>query len=232
MVKTENIKKISLSDKEMYDVLIERNTRFEDDFIIGVSTTGNFCRPTCSARKPKFENVEFFGSVKKAVDNGYRACKICRPMEPHDYSSYDWMKPLLKKIENQPERQWKDRELKQLGYEPEKMRRYFKQHYNMTFQTYLRMNRINLAYPKTKEGSKVKTSLSMKEYQTLSELPEKYKLITDYTPNHKGTVVVINRVATPLGTMMVGVLDQGLCLLEFTDRKMLETQLEIVKKRF
>jgi AraC family transcriptional regulator of adaptative response/methylated-DNA-[protein]-cysteine methyltransferase len=44
--------------------------------------------------------------------------------------------------------------------------------------------------------------------------------------------VVTTWVETPLGPMVAGATKDGLCLLEFTDRRMLETQLAVVKKRF
>ena len=50
-------------------------------FWMGVKTTGIFCRPTCTARKPKPENVEFFSNTKDAILKGYRPCKVCKPLE-------------------------------------------------------------------------------------------------------------------------------------------------------
>ena len=37
---------------------------------------------------------------------------------------------------------------------------------------------------------------------------------------------------SPLGPLVAGATDEGVCLLEFTDRRMLETQFEAVKRRF
>ncbi len=69
------------STEEMYEALLSKNSQYEGVFIAGVKTTGIFCRPTCHARKPKKENVEFFGDTKAALALGYRACKVCNPME-------------------------------------------------------------------------------------------------------------------------------------------------------
>ncbi|HET7521109.1 MAG TPA: methylated-DNA--[protein]-cysteine S-methyltransferase [Candidatus Limnocylindria bacterium] len=43
--------------------------------------------------------------------------------------------------------------------------------------------------------------------------------------------VVLSMVATPLGTMLAGVTDEGVCLLEFSDRPMLPTQLTVLERR-
>ncbi len=62
----------------LYRALLNKDSSFEGIFIVGVKTTGIFCRPTCTARKPKKENIEFFlqsgrpsnedtGRVKSAI---------------------------------------------------------------------------------------------------------------------------------------------------------------------
>ena len=73
----------SLPDmKTMYNALLSKDTSFEGIFYVGVKTTGIFCRPSCTAKKPKFENVEFFSSPKNAMLYGYRPCKLCRCCKP------------------------------------------------------------------------------------------------------------------------------------------------------
>jgi len=215
---------------ELYQALLDRNSQYEGVFIVGVKTTGIFCRPTCPARKPKKENVEFFDSAKDALTNGYRACKVCRPMKAYQ-SSPDWLVPLLKKVEEDPEKKWKDFELANLGFSPSRIRRYFNKTHGITFQAYLRMGRINNAFQKIKEGQTVTQSAFQQGYDSLSGFSETFKNLTGFSPGKKGEVITINRIPTPLGPMMIGVTDEGLCLLEFTDRKMIETQIEVLKKR-
>ena len=66
----------------MYRALLDRDSTFSGIFIVGVRTTGIFCRPTCSAKKPARENVEFFATSSEALHGGYRPCMRCRPMDP------------------------------------------------------------------------------------------------------------------------------------------------------
>jgi len=218
------------SNQEMYQALLDKNSQYEGVFIVGVKTTGIFCRPTCTARKPKYENVEFFDTTKDALANGYRACKVCRPMEYYQ-AAPDWVKELLKRVEEQPSKKWRDYELQEMGYSPSKIRRYFKKKHGMTFQAYLRMTRINGAFLKIKEGQSVTQSAFSQGYDSLSGFSETFKNMTGFSPGKQGQIITINRIATRLGPMMIGVTDEGLCLLEFTDRKMLETQIETLKKR-
>ena len=50
-------------------------------FFVGVWTTGIFCRPTCRAKKPRPENVEYFTAAAEALHAGYRPCRPCHPLD-------------------------------------------------------------------------------------------------------------------------------------------------------
>src|SRR6476619_832717 len=66
----------------MYRALVNRDSSFEGIFFVGVRTTGIFCRPTCSAKKPARQNVDFFATPSEALHGGYRPCLRCHPMDP------------------------------------------------------------------------------------------------------------------------------------------------------
>jgi len=88
-------------EKEIfYKAFMERDPSFEGVFVVAVKTTGIFCRPTCPA-KPKRENVEFYSSPNEAMLNGYRPCKICKPLEKVGDQPAG-IKQLLKYMEENP----------------------------------------------------------------------------------------------------------------------------------
>ena len=58
---------------------MSRDLRFDGHFVVGVLTTGIFCRPTCPARQPAEENVRYFATPAAAMEAGYRPCLRCRP---------------------------------------------------------------------------------------------------------------------------------------------------------
>jgi len=62
-----------------YRAVQSRDVRFDGAFYTGVASTGIYCRPSCPARAPKRENVDFFPSAAAAQEAGFRACKRCRP---------------------------------------------------------------------------------------------------------------------------------------------------------
>ncbi len=215
----------------MYTALLEKDSTYEGIFFAGVKTTGIFCRPTCTARKPKQQNVEFFPSTHQALLHGYRPCKICHPMgQRGEYPQ--WLKPLMGEIEAQPELRLKDSDLRARGIDPARVRRWFKKHHGMTFQAYLRTLRISEAFGRIKYGEKVVDTAFESGYDSLSGFTEGFKKATGFSPNKSTNkdIVVTTRILTPLGPMLAGATEEGICLLEFIDRRMLETQIARLKR--
>ena len=217
--------------KTMYNALINRDSTFEGIFYCGIRTTGIFCRPTCTARKPREENVEYFSSTKFAIDSGYRPCKVCRPMEKYGETP-EWIKGLLSELEKNPGARIKDSELKAMDLDPARVRRWFLKNHGMTFQAFLRSSRINQAFKQIKKNKEVARSALDNGYESLSGFNEAFKNTTGFTPSESKTnnVVTIKRILSPLGPIFIGATDKGVCLVEFTDRRMIETQINRLRK--
>jgi len=56
-----------------------RDPRFDGVFFIGVTSTGIYCRPVCTARTPKPSNTRYYDSAAAAEQAGLRPCLRCRP---------------------------------------------------------------------------------------------------------------------------------------------------------
>jgi AraC family transcriptional regulator, regulatory protein of adaptative response / methylated-DNA-[protein]-cysteine methyltransferase len=217
----------------LYSALLSRDSTYDGTFIVGVKTTGIFCRPVCSARKPKRENVEFFASTKEALQHGYRPCRKCNPMGNRGEIP-DWLKPLLNEVAKTPDIRLKEGDLRRRGVDPNRVRRWFKKHHGITFQSYLRSLRIGRAYGRLRHGEKVITAAFESGYDSLSGFTESFKKTTGFAPrrSREGELITVTRIPTPLGPMLAGVADDGICLFEFTDRRMLETQLTRLRRLF
>ncbi|MEA2566882.1 MAG: AraC family transcriptional regulator [Actinomycetota bacterium] len=69
-----------LNFDQCYSAVASRDSRFDGLFIVGVRTTGIYCRPSCPTPiTPKRENVQFYVCAAAAQLAGFRACKRCRP---------------------------------------------------------------------------------------------------------------------------------------------------------
>ncbi|MFT5450383.1 MAG: AraC family transcriptional regulator of adaptative response / DNA-3-methyladenine glycosylase II [Gammaproteobacteria bacterium] len=66
-------------NQTLYECFKSHDARFDGRFFAGVSSSGIYCRPICSARVPKFENCTFFAQAAGAEKAGYRPCLLCRP---------------------------------------------------------------------------------------------------------------------------------------------------------
>ncbi len=215
----------------MYKALVEKDSSYEGVFYVAVKTTGVFCRPTCTARKPKAENVEFFSSAEEAIDTGYRPCKICNPLELSGTAPM-WVTELLNRVESSPGERWKDDDIKKLGFEPNRVRRWFKKNYNTTFITYMRTKRLGEAVNKIGNGEKVTPTAYTSGYESLSGFIDALKNLTGKAPlkSKEVDLLSIEKINTPLGSMFAGVTDKGLYMLEFEDRRMLKTQIKRITK--
>ena len=69
----------ALSDDARWAAVVARDIAADGSFVMGVKTTGIYCRPTCPARRPKRENVAFYPDPAAARAAGFRACKRCEP---------------------------------------------------------------------------------------------------------------------------------------------------------
>jgi AraC family transcriptional regulator of adaptative response/methylated-DNA-[protein]-cysteine methyltransferase len=223
----------TIPDEEfMYQALVNRDSSLEGIFYFGVRTTGIFCRPTCSARKPRKENVDYFDSVKSALDSGYRPCKVCSPLTEAGQAP-DWLKQLLDEVHAAPEVSFKDEDLQMRQLDPVRVRRWFQKHHGMTFHAYLRALRVNRAFEKMKNRQDVTSTAFDSGYESLSGFHAAFSDTTGFSPSQSRnqSLVNITRLSTPLGQMYAGASEQGLCLLEFIDRKMIDDQIAQLQKQ-
>jgi AraC family transcriptional regulator, regulatory protein of adaptative response / methylated-DNA-[protein]-cysteine methyltransferase len=216
---------------EMYAAVSRRDADFDGIFLTAVTSTGIFCRPSCPAKTPRRENVEFFATARDALFAGYRPCLRCRPLEPAG-SAPSWLKPLLDDVAETPTAPWSDDDLRARGLEPARVRRWFKSQYGMTFQAYRRGLRLGRAMGQLKNGASVTSAAFDSGYDSLSGFNDALQQLAGRPPaaTRDATPVVVTRLLTPLGPMIAGATDDGLCLLEFSDRRMLETQLQRLAK--
>lgn len=215
----------------MYKALLSRDSQFEGIFVVAVKTTGIFCRPTCPARKPKRDNVEFFPGTRHAVLAGYRPCLRCRPLEVAG-TPPSWMTTVLERVETDPQRRFTDRDLRRIGVDPARVRRWFHRHHGMTFHAYQRARRLGLALGKLRSGEKVTTTALDSGFDSLSGFNDAFKKLFGATPTGNAAVTInVTRVLTPLGAMVAGATDEHLCFLEFGDRRAFRSQIATLAKR-
>jgi AraC family transcriptional regulator, regulatory protein of adaptative response / methylated-DNA-[protein]-cysteine methyltransferase len=212
---------------EYYQALLDKNTRYEGVFFVGITSTGVFCRPSCPARKPKFGNCEFFTTAEQALLASYRPCKRCRPLSHPDEAS-DLIHTLVKAVEENPEKRWKDTDFQNLSVDASTARRQFKKRFGMTFVAYARARRIGLAMKHIRSGNSVIDAQLDAGYESSSGFRDAFSRIMGAAPTLLGnnTVLKASWLDTHLGPMVAIADEEALYLLEFVDRRGLEREVE------
>ena len=216
---------------EMDRALRQRDASYDGIFYLGVRTTGIFCRPSCPARKPRAENVEFFATVKEALGAGYRPCKRCQPLHTDGHPP-EWVERVLAEVERTPALRLSDAALRQLRLDPARVRRYFLRHYGLTFQAYCRGRRMAQALGQIREGTDLDEVALGHGYESHSGFREAFAQTFGRPPgkSRQADCVVTTWIESPLGPLMAAATTEGVCLLEFTDRNRLEAQLATLQK--
>jgi AraC family transcriptional regulator of adaptative response/methylated-DNA-[protein]-cysteine methyltransferase len=219
------------SREEMIQAFVNRSAEWEGVFYTGVKSTGIFCRIGCPARTPRVDQLEFFATARDALFAGFRPCKRCHPLEPLG-AAPEWLRTLLKAIDETPETRWSDADIRALRLHPDRVRRWFQKNHGMTFHAYARARRLSLALSVIRRGASVVSTAFDHGYDSLSGFNEAFRNLLGTNPRSatQATVVHVTRILTPLGPMIACATNRGLCLLEFADRRMLERQLSYIRR--
>ena len=218
--------------RTMYRALSRRDAAYEGVFYTGVKTTGIFCRPTCKAKRPHLENVEFYPTVTEALHAGFRPCRLCRPMDAGKPVP-SLVEKLRRAAEAAPDGRVTDKDLAAMGVDASTARRQFKAYHGMTFHAYQRARRMGLALRDVKAGQPVVEVHARRGYESTSGFRDAFARVFGAPPRGAKTAAVLlaRRIETPLGTMLALADDAGLRLLEFVDRRGLERELVGLRRR-
>lgn len=216
----------------MYQAFVSRDASFEGLFVTGVRTTGIFCRPTCPARKPRRENMEFFSRAGDALAAGYRPCHRCRPLDAKG-GTPEWLRPMLDAVEAEPQRRWTVSDIQEFGVDPARVRRWFQAQHGMTFLSYLRARRLGEAFSRIRYGEKIVESAMEAGFDSVSGFCDALRRATGKSPREArgAPVMQVAQCSSPLGPIVVAGDEAAVHLVEFWDRRMLETQFAVLEKR-
>jgi AraC family transcriptional regulator of adaptative response/methylated-DNA-[protein]-cysteine methyltransferase len=224
---------INLKTKnKYYKALLEKKSEYEGLFYVGVKTTGIFCRPTCPAKKPKFENCEFFTTAKEALSASFRPCKRCKPLlNPNGISEV--VKTLVDAVEKEPEKRWKDKDFRDLSIDATTARRQFKKRFGMTFVEYARSRRIGIAMKEIRNGNSIIETQITTGYESSSGFRDAFSKIMGVAPTQikNKKILKASWLDTKLGPMLAIGDEKYLYLLEFVDRRGLEKEIERLRSR-
>jgi AraC family transcriptional regulator of adaptative response/methylated-DNA-[protein]-cysteine methyltransferase len=141
---------------------------------------------------------------------------------------------LLAKVDAEPELRLRDADLRQMGLDPVRVRRHFRRNYGMTFQAFARARRLGEAFDRLRRGAALDDVVFGHGYESHSGFRDAFSQVVGSPPGRARALenIRLERIETPLGTMVAGAVDRGVCFLEFSDRKGYEGQFATLRRRF
>jgi AraC family transcriptional regulator, regulatory protein of adaptative response / methylated-DNA-[protein]-cysteine methyltransferase len=197
-----------------------RDRTLDGRFVGAVKTTGIYCKPSCPARRPLRQNVEFFWEAAQARAAGYRACLRCLP----DAVGRDReaVTAALRLIEQADERLSLDELAAAVDYAPHHFHRIFKRDTGVTPAVYARSLRAKRAATALDGTGSVTDAIYEAGYSGPSRFYAETKGRLGMTPSawkNGGAGVTIRWAVVPtaLGQMLLAATDKGICRLSFDE---------------
>ncbi len=164
---------------------------------------------------------------------GYRACKRCRPLEVAGERP-EWVARLISMLESEPGRRIRDEDLRALSIEPARARRHFKEHFGMTFQGYQRAHRLGFAQRRLSFDGDVASAVHESGFESESGFRDAFRRMFGDAPTRVRSkdCLHVTTVPSPVGLLITAATSEGVCMLEFADRKALVSQAASLKRWF
>jgi AraC family transcriptional regulator of adaptative response/methylated-DNA-[protein]-cysteine methyltransferase len=212
---------VPLTDDQRYDAFVTRDRSLRDAFLVGVVTTGVYCRPGCPARAPRRENVRFFETAEEARAAGLRACKRCRPddLAPPAAAVAAQACRTIETAETAPTLEALARKA---GLSPFHFHRLFKAETGITPAAYAAQVKDRRAKAALAEGAPVTAAVYEAGYGSSSRFYEGAGQRFGMAPKAwrdggKGEEIRIATAPCSLGFVLVGATDRGVCAVELGD---------------
>src|ERR1700722_13564866 len=208
-------------DDRRWNAVLSRDGGRDGEFVFAVSSTGVYCRPSCPARRPRRENVQFFLRPEHAEQAGYRACLRCRPKSYSGNPESDSVKAICRFIEQHLD---EPLTLRRLGVEFRQssfhLQRRFKAVLGITPREYADSCRLRLLKRNLQAGDSVTRAMYDAGYGSSSRLYERTASQLGMTPDkyRRGAIAAAIRYTcadSPLGRMLIAATERGICTIQF-----------------
>ncbi|MGO8797281.1 MAG: bifunctional DNA-binding transcriptional regulator/O6-methylguanine-DNA methyltransferase Ada [Candidatus Sulfotelmatobacter sp.] len=217
-------------DDPRWSAVVARDSEHDGEFVFAVASTGVYCRPSCPARRPRRENVQFFTRPEHAEKAGFRACLRCRPRALSGNPQSDFAKEICRYIEQHLDEPMTLELLGKVFHQsPFHLQRRFKSAIGITPREYADSCRLRLLKRNLQSGDSVTRAIYDAGYGSSSRLYEKTASQLGMTPDkyRRGAIAATVRYAcadSPLGRMLIAATDRGICSIQFarSDAELIE----------
>ncbi len=206
-----------------WEAVKARDAAWDGKFYFGVATTGVYCRPSCKCRLPLRKNVRFFGSAEEAEEEGLRACLRCRPLddEAGPAKEVERIREVCDYIRNHARDSLPLASLaERAGLSPFHFQRSFKKNVGLTPRQFVEACRLGSLKEQLRSRPSVTDAIYEAGFGSGSRVYERVDTRLGMTPveyraGGKDVSISYVSVDSPLGRMMIGATDRGLCFVQF-----------------
>ena len=136
---------LTYSFEEMYNFAKNCNREYDGKFFVAVKTTSIFCIPSCKAKFPLPQNLEFFETKEEALSSGYRGCRRCYS-DKWPFNDPPWLSEIENYMKQNLLNRISEKELSDIaGVDPTTLRRYFKKKHKISLMDYYRSIKLDKA---------------------------------------------------------------------------------------
>jgi AraC family transcriptional regulator, regulatory protein of adaptative response / methylated-DNA-[protein]-cysteine methyltransferase len=220
----EEIKQETLDEEQCWRAFLTRNAQFDGTFVIAVSSTGIYCRPSCPARRPRRDHVTFFRLPEEASAAGFRPCRRCHPeLEHQPEPQAELIEQVCRYIETHLDAPLHLDDLsQQFHISPYHLQRTFKKIKSITPRQYVESCRLGQFKARLHAGETVTDALYDTGYQSSSSVyartPAQLGMTpTAYRQGGKGMQMGYSVAESPLGYVLLAATARGVAAVRFGD---------------
>jgi AraC family transcriptional regulator of adaptative response/methylated-DNA-[protein]-cysteine methyltransferase len=208
-----------IDEQAAWEAFERRDRAADDRFVVAVSTTRIYCRPSCPARRPRREHVRFYGAGREAAAAGYRACLRCKPAEvARDRAAVAAALKVLEEAEATVPLQVL---ASAVGYAPHHFQRLFTRDVGVSPAAWQRARRLIAADRCLSEGAGVTDAIYEAGYSAPSRFYADAKAagLKPAALRKGGDGMIINwaRVDSAFGPLLIAATEHGLCRVSFDE---------------
>src|SRR5664279_3919084 len=199
------------------------DVKADGEFFYSVKTTGVYCRPSCAARLPRPENVQFHTTAADAKTAGFRPCKRCKPDQPSMREQYAAkIAEACRRIESAEEEPSLDDLAAHAGISRFHFHRVFKAITGVTPKSYAVANRAQRVRHKLDQGGTVTEAIFDAGYNSNGRFYADSNKVLGMTPStfRAGGASTDIRFAigeSSLGAILVARSERGICAILMGD---------------